>query len=391
MSRSNGRVLPTILLCVLFYLPCAGQTLDQTCGPDTPPVEDRSPILRTHDFSAAISAHVRSSKLPETQAKSNAIAQLFAQLPQDQTPVKRNEVSPGVFSVMAPASFHEHIVGLAEWMADGEKQITIKSRILTVTEEKLRKLHTQLNGNWEMTEGPVTPSQLESPNPLTPAVLGPNFAAFKTQQVRKLPLASSASNTQQFLPCRIASVRNQELNRIIAEAQSDTSTNVMQAPTITIFPGQNAVVSDVTQRPFVTSVKPNEDTENPEMQPVITVLEDGLSMNINAAVVGDEDIQLNSSVSFGEIGEVETFTFETPGKFSGTSVQIPEYTVRKVSISKKLLRDQSLIIDPHFVTEKVTKRRFRSDIITRKYTIVILTAQVIQQQPEQHSSKVAKL
>ena len=219
----------------------------------------------------------------------------------------------------------------------------------------------------------------------------PNFGSFKPEHTNRLPLASSASNTKQFLPCRIASIRDAELKRIVGQAQSDTRTNILQAPKVTLFDGQEAVIADATQRPFVTSVEPIEGKAGTAMQPIITVLEDGLSMRIKASVVGEDEVHLDSKVTLGEIGDVDTFTFETPGKFNGTSVQIPEYTTRTVNVSKKLLNDQSLIIDPHFVTEKVTKRRFRSDVTTREYTIVILTARVIEQPTEQEGRKVAKL
>src|SRR5690606_37825780 len=43
---------------------------------------------------------------------------------------------------------------------------------------------------------------------------------------------------------------------VIQAAQGDSRTNILQAPKVTLFNGQQATVSDTSQRPFVVSVIP---------------------------------------------------------------------------------------------------------------------------------------
>ena len=85
----------------------------------------------------------------------------------------------------------------------------------------------------------------------------------------------------------------------------------MQAPKVTRFNGQNAYVSDTTQRPFVTSVVPVVGDFAAAQQPVITVLSEGTSVNVQAVVSSDRRfVRLTLVPFFSEIGQVDEFQFE---------------------------------------------------------------------------------
>ena len=64
---------------------------------------------------------------------------------------------------------------------------------------------------------------------------------------------------------------------LLQAAQGDHRTNVLQAPKVTLFNGQQAFVSDTSQRPFVTSVIPVVGDFAAAQQPVIVVLTEGTS------------------------------------------------------------------------------------------------------------------
>jgi len=86
---------------------------------------------------------------------------------------------------------------------------------------------------------------------------------------------------------------------------------VMQAPKVTLFNGQNAFVSDTTQRPFVTSVIPVVGDFAAAQQPVITVLSEGTAVNVQAVVSSDRRfVRLTLVPFFSQIGKVEQFQFE---------------------------------------------------------------------------------
>jgi len=98
---------------------------------------------------------------------------------------------------------------------------------------------------------------------------------------------------------------------LIQAAQGNTRSNVMQAPKVTLFNGQNAFISDTTQRPFVTSVVPVVGDFAAAQQPVITVLSEGTAVNVQAVVSSDRRfVRLTLVPFFSQIGNVEQFQFE---------------------------------------------------------------------------------
>lgn len=97
---------------------------------------------------------------------------------------------------------------------------------------------------------------------------------------------------------------------LIQAVQGDQRTNVMQAPKVTLFNGQQAFVSDTSQTPFVTSVIPVVGDFAAAHQPVIVVLTEGTSLSVQAVVSNDRRfVRLTIVPFFSKIGEVKEFTF----------------------------------------------------------------------------------
>jgi general secretion pathway protein D len=97
---------------------------------------------------------------------------------------------------------------------------------------------------------------------------------------------------------------------VIQALQSDTRSNVLQAPKVTLFNGQQAFVSDTSQRPFVTSVIPVVGDFAAAQQPVITVLSEGTSLTVQAVVSPDRRfVRLTVVPFFSSIGDVQNFQF----------------------------------------------------------------------------------
>lgn len=105
---------------------------------------------------------------------------------------------------------------------------------------------------------------------------------------------------------------------LIEAAQGDRRTNVLNAPKVTLFNGQQAFVADATQRPFVVGVIPVVGEFAAAQQPVIVVLNEGTMMTIQAVVSDDRRyVRMTIVPFFTQIGDVDTFTFE--GSSSTTS------------------------------------------------------------------------
>jgi general secretion pathway protein D len=110
---------------------------------------------------------------------------------------------------------------------------------------------------------------------------------------------------------------------LIQAAKGDTRTNITQAPTVTMFNGQSASVTDGASRPFVTSVIPVVGDFAVAHQPVITILPDGTNLNVTAVVSDDRRfVRLQLVPFFTQVTDVTTFTFDgsTTTEQSSTSV-----------------------------------------------------------------------
>ena len=107
---------------------------------------------------------------------------------------------------------------------------------------------------------------------------------------------------------------------VINASQGDRRANVLQAPKVTLFNGQQANVIDSAFRPFVISVIPVVGEFAAAQQPVIVVLSEGTMMTVQAVVSDDRRyVRLTLVPFFSQIGDVQTFTFEGSESISTSS------------------------------------------------------------------------
>ena len=120
---------------------------------------------------------------------------------------------------------------------------------------------------------------------------------------------------------------------LVQAATGSDRSNVLQAPKVTLFNGQAASVSDVSQRPFVTSLVPVVGDFAAAHQPVIVVLSEGTSLGVQAVVSSDRRfVRLTLVPFFSQIGDVDTFTFEGETTTNtGTNVVDPDGNPTDVS------------------------------------------------------------
>ena len=133
-----------------------------------------------------------------------------------------------------------------------------------------------------------------------------SFGAGQVPSLPGLPDPTTSAATFGF-----AILSDIEAYFLIQAAQGNTRSNVMQAPKVTLFNGQNAFINDSVQRPFVTSVIPVVGDFAAAQQPVITVLSEGTSVNVQAVVSNDRRfVRLTLIPKFSQIGKIQEFQFE---------------------------------------------------------------------------------
>jgi len=118
-----------------------------------------------------------------------------------------------------------------------------------------------------------------------------------------------------------------ELFFFLQAAQGDSRTNVMQAPKVTMFDGQLASITDQAQRPFVVGLTPVVGDFAVAQQPIIVILNDGTSLNVQSVVSQDKRyVRMTLSPSFTRIEDADrTFTFTgTTSSRTGSAVIGPD-------------------------------------------------------------------
>ena len=138
---------------------------------------------------------------------------------------------------------------------------------------------------------------------------------------------------------------------VIQAAQGDTRSNVMQAPKVTLFNGQQASIMDVRQQPFVTSIIPVVGDFAAAHQPVITVLSAGTTLSVQAVVSPDRRfVRLTLAPFFSEIGNVRTFTFNgRTSSNSGTAAVDPSDETQSVQDGLETITEGTTVQLPEFV------------------------------------------
>lgn len=102
-----------------------------------------------------------------------------------------------------------------------------------------------------------------------------------------------------------------EVFLLIQASKGDSRTNIMQAPTLTMPNGQGGTLIDAETRPFVVGVIPVVGDFAVAQAPVVTWINDGTSLSVNASASHDRRfVRLSLVPHFTQITDVKEFTFD---------------------------------------------------------------------------------
>ncbi len=234
---------------------------------------------------------------------------------------------------------HEQIADLLQQLRRlQDLQVTIEVRFITLNDDFFEQIGVNFNLNIPSQTSGVTaigskhiPSQVigDPGGNAVPSTLPLNGSSFNpappvefrqgsfNATTLNLPGLQADSTPTTF---GFAILSDIEAFFLIQAFQGDDRSNILQAPKVTLFNGQQAFVSDTSQRPFVTSVIPVVGDFAAAQQPVITVLSEGTSLTVQAVVSPDRRfVRLTVVPFFSQIGDVQEFTFTGSKTTTSTS------------------------------------------------------------------------
>jgi general secretion pathway protein D len=240
---------------------------------------------------------------------------------------------------------HEEIVDLLEQLRRMQDlQVTIEVRFITLSDSFFERIGVDFDFNIKSNTGQPTQAGFSTPVLNNQGTLSPQYVG-GTNGVAIPGIQAGTSNTpaqagifttdlsipfqqggyalavpqfggydpqtQAGATVGFAILSDIEAYFFINAAQGDKRSNVLQAPKVTLFNGQQAFVSDTSQTPFVISVIPVVGDFAAAQQPVIVVLSEGTFMTVQAVVSNDRRyVRLTVVPFFSKIGDVQTFTFQ---------------------------------------------------------------------------------
>ena len=264
---------------------------------------------------------------------------------------------------------HEQIADLLDQLRRlQDLQVTIEVRFITLRDDFFERIG--LDFDFNIDDNVTPPAQINSDNGPSQVIgLQPNGQPTADLDLQFLQnsfsvsvptfgapggaysAASAGASTFGF-----AILSDIEVFFLLEAAQGDTRSNVLQAPKVTLFNGQQAFVSDTSQRPFVTSVIPVVGDFAVGHQPVVVVLSEGTSLSVQAVVSNDRRyVRLTLVPFFSRIGDVEEFTFNgRTTTNSGTTAADPTNNNRTVTNNASTVTEGTTVQLPTFAFTTVT-------------------------------------
>jgi general secretion pathway protein D len=235
---------------------------------------------------------------------------------------------------------HEEIADLLEQLRRlQDLQVTIEVRFIRLNDRFFERIGIDFDMNIEdrtIGTADLIPGQVFEPGRqsatvgLLPPVTGiapfPNFTADLDIPFRQgsfagaVPPVFGGFDPNSAATFGFAILSDLEAYFLIEAAQGDSRTNILNAPKVTLFNGQQAFVADAVQQPFVIGVIPVVGEFVAAQQPVIVVLNEGTMMTIQAVVSEDRRyVRLTVVPFFTQVGDVQEFTFEGSSSTTNSS------------------------------------------------------------------------
>jgi hypothetical protein len=157
--------------------------------------------------------------------------------------------------------------------------------------------------------------------------------------------------------------------------QSDDKAVILSAPKVTVWNGRHAEIFVGQQRPFVVSLRP-EDESQTEFEPVIQTVHEGVHVGVKPVFdAATNKVQLTCDLQMTDIKSVNAFTFKRPGGKNGDTltVQTPQLKSQRLETAISLGQSESLVIGG---PQQVVNDELMATLVTFTVTVIDPSQQV---------------
>ncbi|TWT30172.1 Regulatory protein BlaR1 [Posidoniimonas corsicana] len=286
--------------------------------------------------------------LHESYDLTDAVAKIAEVRPEEQEPqqwlLKYLHLFDGEHRVLRPAGSNRVLVRstreghrfFANLLGDAERfghtwQVVVSTRVF-----RAEDVESLPDVDWKkVTVFPPTDSTVDPPLPSSGEFSGDEHAAEEIS----LSTESVSFEYAPHLAVRLSSAATDRLMRAASTGRGDSP---YSAPKVTLFNGQEAMVIDRSQTPFVVGVEYVEGEHATAAQPTIAVLPEGARVDVRPRMVDADTVDLNCRLVLTHIGRVGEA--KLPGQ--DIVVQTPRIDRKSLSARCRLKKGQTLLLAP---------------------------------------------
>lgn len=234
---------------------------------------------------------------------------------------ERVTVNGGELTVQAPLHVHAELArNLQAWERSGLGQTCLETRFITAEQD----ITTAQGISWQYVEAFSGESQEELP----------------AGSDNGMPVVRAKAIVDDYLPITVARLNADEAAALVRVVQYERTANILQAPKVTLFNGQQTMVFDCTQTPFVIGIR---DGATGVPEPKIVVIDEGIKLTLRTIQSRDAArVQLEGRIELSEINEVRTAS--TTLRNQPTAIQLPRVKRCRIDINSEVEDGQSLLI-----------------------------------------------
>jgi hypothetical protein len=274
-----------------------------------------------HIFQATNGLQERSSsdnKSPETSTPAASESSTKSATPSQMS----YSISGNTLTVDAPAALHEQLARMLDaWAESGMSQIAVSSRFVRSRHD----LVSELGLSYQSFEA------------LSPELPNRMFAPGRDNG----PVVRAESRVDVYQPVVVTTLDSERMARLIEIEQRDSHMNMLNAPTVTLFNGQDCMIADCAQRPFVVGV--TQSTPPGANQPKIVVIDEGSRIKLRCTQLGDlNKLHLQGNFEFSAVGDVSTATMKLNG--GPVTIQIPRVSRNTLEVASDIENGHTLLV-----------------------------------------------
>ncbi|MDC0936654.1 M56 family metallopeptidase, partial [Pirellulales bacterium] len=236
---------------------------------------------------------------------------------------------PNRFAISMPRNRHQFFEAmLTEVCRVGHAgQVVVTTRVMS--SEQVEKL---IDADWLGT------IKYAAPEPVSSSQWAKNLPQ---EDCRELSLSMEVVSFE-YAPYTAFIIGDDKMSKLVRYIAANEKASITNAPKVTLFSGQSALISDESLSPFVYGVERIQGEHATALQPNITVIPEGLKMDLQALALDSDTVDLRCRLTLSSIDGVAQATL--PG--AEVTVQTPKATRRTVKVRCQLDRGETLLVAP---------------------------------------------